>query len=168
VTPVARVLALLGKALDVLTDEGADCALDVQPCRTAIYLGGEVPWDTCEDNACGAVRNGQLWAQLVGINPTAGGSDASNCPSYNWTGSIGIVRSIATLTASGPPSVDRIAKDAARQACDADAIFRAITCCPDAESPLREVTLSAWSPLGPSGACAGGAWTVRGRLDVCC
>lgn len=172
-SPLVTVLGILTDVLDLLTDsEGSedtpDCALTVLPCRTAVYLGGEVPWDECGDGGCSG-KDGMLWAKLISVDPTAGGSDQGNCPSYIWTAEIGIVRCIATLgEGSAPPSASVIEADAIRQAADADAIYTALRCCDARSEALREVALSRWNPLGPQGACAGGAWTVRGAFSVCC
>lgn len=172
-TPVGHVLEVLQSALDLLTvvpEPPAEnlCLIDPLPCRTAIYLGGEVPWDSCNGTGCGD-RDGMLWAKMIGINPVSGGSDSSNCPDYTWTAEIGVVRCVASLDDSGNiPTPDQVAADAQQQADDADAIFTALRCCAPADSPLREVALTSWSPLGPTGGCAGGAWTVRGRLSACC
>lgn len=162
--PLERVTEVLSLILTTLTE--GDCALDLLPCRTALYLGGEVPWDNCET---GRGTNGQLWANLINITPTAGGSDAGACPSYNWSAELGIVRCIASLSDDGSfPAVSAIEADSTRQAQDADAIFNALRCCPTRPEALRDVALSSWVPLGPNGKCAGGAWTARGSLDVCC
>lgn len=164
--PLERVTDTLRLILTTLTS--GDCCLDLKPCRTALYLGGEVPWDNCE--ACKSKgTNGQLWANLINITPAAGGSDAGACPEYNWSAEIGIVRCIASLSNGGSvPTPAAIATDALQQAKDADQIYRALRCCPTRPEALHDVVLSSWVPLGPNGKCAGGAWTARGRLDVCC
>lgn len=162
--PLERVTQTLRLALDTLTS--GDCRLAVLPCRTALYLGGEVPWDVCETGKGGT--NGQLWANLTNLTPVAGGSDSSNCPSYNWTAELGIVRCVSSLNPDGsPPRVSDVEADAALQAQDADAIWSALACCATRPEPLQDVVLSSWAPLN-GGKCAGGAWTVRGRLTLCC
>lgn len=159
------VLDLL--ATDPEESDVQTCTLDPLPCRTAVYLGGEVPWDSCE-GSCTGDREGMLYASLVGLNPVTG-QDPGGCPTWNFTFDIGVLRCIHGLTDSGkPPKPEDIAADAARQADDADAVFYAFTCCPTRPEALRVVTLQSWRPLGPQGRCAGGAWTVRGRLDACC
>lgn len=168
--PVTSVLVVLREALDLLTDyeESDGCAIDLPVCRSGIYLGGEVPWDTCSES-CSKGENGMLWAKLVSINPVNSGNDSTNCPTFSWTAEFGIVRCIATMSNDGaPPPMDMIEADADQQVADADAIFNALRCCDARSEALQDVTVNAWNPLGPNGACAGGAWTVRGVLSVCC
>lgn len=167
--PVTDVVALLRLALDSLSCNTGDCCPVSPPtCRTAVYLAGEVPWDTCE-SGCSGDSNGMMWANLLTIAPTAGGSDQGSCADYIWTAEVGIVRCVAGPTNDGsPPSADKVQADAEQQATDADAIFTALRCCDSRPEGLLDVALSSWAPLGPNGNCAGGAWTVRGRLSVCC
>lgn len=166
-TPVSEVVAVLRQALDLLAvpTPGVECCITPLPCRTAVYLGGEVPWDTCE--SCGDT-NGMLYAKLVSIDPVTGG-DQGNCQTYNWTAEIGILRCVASLSGSGDiPSAAAVEADSAQQARDADAIFAALSCCDARSEELKQVQLRSWSPLGPDGKCAGGAWLLRGGLSVCC
>lgn len=167
--PLTRVVVVLQTALDALTCQDADCcSITPDVCRTAVYLGGEVPWDTC-DSGCSGKRNGMLWAKIVSIDPTAGGTDTGSCASYTWTAEIGVVRCITGLNQDGsPPSAAAVAKDARQQVADADAIYAALRCCPTRPDALQDVSLTRWAPVGPQGNCAGGAWSVRGSLDVCC
>lgn len=172
-SPVSNVLVVLREALDLLTDPGESddpnpCGIAPEPCRVGIYLGGEVPWDSCGEGSCSG-KDGMLWAKLVSIDPVTGADQAGSCNTYMWTAEIGVVRCVASVTNSGtPPKMDIIESDAEQQAADADAIYSALACCASRPESLHNVSLTRWNPLGPSGGCAGGAWTVRGRLDVCC
>lgn len=166
--PVASVLKIMSDALDTLGQDSDCCALNPEVCRTAVYLGGEVPWDSC-DSGCAGGKNGMLWAQLVRIDPVTGDPGAGNCASFAWTIEFGIVRCVAGPDQSGnPPSETAVAADAAQQIADADAIFAALSCCASRSDALRDATVSSWTPLGPDGGCAGGTWSMRGRLNVCC
>lgn len=167
--PVSIALKRIHEALALLTcDSGDCCGLDLQPCRTAVYLGGEVPWDTC-DSGCGSSKNGMLWGKLVGINPVTGQDQGGRCNSYKWSAEIGVIRCITGMDNAGnPPSAKAIEADSARQAKDAGQIFSALTCCATRPDWLRDVNVTSWAPLGPSGNCAGGAWNLTGVLDVCC
>lgn len=161
---ITRVLGTLREVLDLLTDEVTGCPVDPLPCRVAVYPGQEVPWDSCEVNAAG--DNGQLWASL---NPTFSIVNEGSCQTITFQAEIGIVRCVATVTDDGqPPSVSEVEMDAAQQGLDADAIYQALMCCAGRSDDIRSMILSAWRPVGPSGGCAGGIWTVRGVLNVCC
>lgn len=168
--PVTAVADLLRSALDLLTDQGATgncCPLSPQVCRAAVYLGGEVPYDSCDDG-CSGKKNGMLWAKLISITPTQGNTDQGACASYIWTAEIGIVRCVAGLGEDGsPPSPARVEADALQQTADADTIFTTLRCCEARSEELKDVSLVRWDPVGQS-PCAGGTWTVRGALNVCC
>lgn len=151
------------RELLTLLTEGP-CALEPLPCRTAVYPGGEVPWDTCETTRAG--RNGQLW---INAQPATVVNQGGGCRSITWTAEVGIVRCVAGPGEDGsPPPVRLVEHDADRQASDAKTIRDAILCCPERPDWLHEVEVLSWAPLGPTGGCAGGVYTVRGILDVCC
>lgn len=167
-TPAVLILTTLEKVLDVLTTPEASggCPLDTQPCRVALYPGGEAAFDTCEESAC-SDGNGQLWANLQPFTLTtdAGG----NCQIIRYTAEIGIIRCAAKPGNDGtPPSAAAVANDAWQQALDADQIQSAITCCDTLTPDDRDkLTLTAWRPV-IEGGCVGGIWTVTGVLNMCC
>ncbi len=153
-------LLLLRRILDLLSEGG--CAVAPEPCRVAVYPGAEVPWETFTVDCAGG-RDGQLYAALQGTNVTNYGG---GCRRITFTAVIGIARCAATLTNSGDaPSVEQVEADAVQQASDAEAIMRALTCCEDRP---EDVELVSWAPIGPSGAAAGGEWTIRGVIEECC
>lgn len=171
-----QVIELLSDILELLTADASGSDSDVVGCplppfcRVAVYPGLEVPWDSCGVSGCGE-SDGQLWGAIQGITRVAS-SDAGNggCGVWNFTAQIGAVRCAAKMGDDGqPPSVDAVQQDAIRQAIDADGIRYAIMCC--AARPRRlidaGIVLDSWVPLGPQD-CVGGAWTIRGRIDVCC
>lgn len=164
-TPVSAIVTLLHTALDLVQDNS--CGSLAPVCRCAVYLGGEVPMDSCE-TSCGNGRNGMLWANLVGVNQIPQAGDGP-CQAWTWTAQIGVYRCVAVLGADGSiPSKDAIEADSTQQAADADAIYAALVCCVYRPETLRDVTLSSWAPVSPQGGCAGGSWTVTGRLEDCC
>lgn len=164
------LLECFHQLLDYLTDpdqEGRDCPLTPEPCRVAVYPGAEVAWDTCETLGCGSGKDGQLW---VAAQPATVLEQGGGCRRIIWTAEVGIVRCAAGPRGDGsPPTVEAVEADAAQQSADSMAIMRAITA-RTAERPecLDGVELVSWQPLGPSGGCVGGAWTIRGVLDECC
>lgn len=167
-----RVIELLADILELLAgSEDSDAPCPLPPfCRVAVYPGLDVPWDSCGTSPCNDA-DGQLWGALQGMTRVAS-SDAGNggCQVWNWTAQIGAVRCASKMDEDGnPPSVDATQQDAIRQAVDNDGIRYAITCCPERPQRLKDagIVLESWIPLGPND-CVGGAWTIRGRVDVCC
>lgn len=171
VGPVGGVLTALKTILDVIENgdgsDGVCVVLDPPVCESFVGLGGTVTWDQCAGDCGGA--NGQLWANLQSIDPITGESSAGSCQTYLWTAEVGVVRCVATVNDAGePPSGFVKETDAQQQGVDADLIFQALTCCKPLPENIADVELVSWSPLGPNGGCAGGVWTVRGALSVCC
>lgn len=145
-----------------------DCPLSPEPCRVAVYPGGEVAWDSCETLGCGSGKNGQLW---VAAQPAIVTEQGGGCRRIQWTAEIGIVRCASGVVRDdgSPPRVADVEADAAQQAADSAAIMRAVTTrWPGKPECLEGVGLVAWQPLGPNGGCVGGSWTIRGVLDECC
>lgn len=166
---LSNVLDRLNLILDLLVDPDTEerCRLSPEPCRMSAYPGAEIAWDVCE--TCGT-RNGQLAAAVQGMQVSSPGP---GCSRILWTAQIGVTRCAASVGNDGsPPPVDAVSADADQQAADADAIASLILCCMREDPALVDVAdrveLVSWQPLGPSGGCVGGAWTVRGVLDVCC
>jgi hypothetical protein len=172
-----KVIELLSDILEILTADGTTesgesgvvgCPLPPF-CRVAVYPGLEVPWDSC-GTSCGAA-DGQLWGAIQGITRVAG-NGVGACQAYQFTAQIGALRCAAKMKDDdlNPfPSVEAVQQDAIRQAVDADGIRYALECCPVRPRRLIDagIVLDSWVPLGPQD-CVGGAWTIRGRIDVCC
>lgn len=174
--PVVEVLGLLSDLLEIMTHDesvldspGADCVLDPF-CRVAVYPGPEVPFDSCEVDDCTDGSDGQLYAAIQGIAPHPTNTGTVGCEAWVWTAQVGAVRCMAKPTDEAQfPTVDQVQADAARQAVDADAIFRAIKCCAPQIQRLKDaaIVVTTWTPI-VGGGCGGGFWTITGRFDVCC
>ena len=169
---LTHVIELLSDILELLTDDEseANCALPCF-CRVALYPGLEVPWDSCSTGGACAECDGQLYAAIQGVTRVQG-NGVGSCQAYQFTALVGAVRCAAKMTDDDRkpfPSVDAVQQDAIRQARDADGIRYAIECCPTRPQRLKDagIVLDSWAPLGPQD-CVGGAWTIRGRVDVCC
>lgn len=167
-----RVIELLSDILELLAgNEESDAPCPLPPfCRVAVYPGQDVPWDSCGTGDCNEA-DGQLWAALQPLTRIPS-SDAGNggCQAFRFTAQIGAVRCAAKMSDDGqPPPVEAVQQDAIRQAIDADGIRYAIMCCPERPQRLKDagIVLDSWTPLGPND-CVGGAWTISGRIDVCC
>jgi hypothetical protein len=167
-----RVIELLSDILELLAgSEDSDAPCPLPPfCRVAVYPGMDVPWDSCGTGDC-SEADGQLWAALQPLTRIpSSDAGAGNCQVYRFTAQIGAVRCAAKMGDDGqPPPVEAVQQDAIRQAIDADGIRYAITCCPERPQRLKDagIVLDSWTPLGPND-CVGGAWTISGRIDVCC
>lgn len=171
---VVRVLEILSDVLELLTTDESDggCPLPCF-CRVAVYPGIDVPWDSCS-TSCGDGCDGQLWGAIQSLTRAPGSTDAGNggCQAWRFTAQVGAVRCAAKMNDDDTnpfPSVDAVQQDAIRQAIDADGIRYALTCCPTRPQRMKDagIVLESWVPLGPND-CVGGAWTISGRLDVCC
>jgi hypothetical protein len=167
-----RVIELLSDILELLAgSEDSDAPCPLPPfCRVAVYPGMDVPWDSCGTGDCNEA-DGQLWAALQPLTRVPSSDAGSgNCQVWQFTAQVGAVRCAAKMSDDGqPPPVEAVQQDAIRQAIDADGIRYAITCCPERPQRLKDagIVLDSWTPLGPND-CVGGAWTIRGRIDVCC
>lgn len=167
-----KVVELLSDILELLAgSDESDAPCPLPPfCRVGVYPGFEVPWDSCSTDAC-SDADGQLWGAIQGITRVAG-NGVGSCQSYQFTAQVGAVRCAAKMTDDDRnpfPPIEAIQQDAVRQAIDADGIRYAIECCPQRPQRLKDagIVLDSWTPLGPN-ECVGGAWTIRGRIDVCC
>lgn len=170
---VMRVVEILSDILDLLTSEESEggCPLPCF-CRVAVYPGLEVPWDSCSTGGTCGECDGQLYAAVQSVTRVQG-DGVGACKAYQFTALVGAVRCAAQMSdddLNPLPSVEAVQNDAIRQARDADGIRYAIECCPTRPQRLKDagIVLDSWAPLGPQGGCAGGAWTIRGRFDVCC
>lgn len=170
---VMRVVEILSDILDLLTSDESEggCPLPCF-CRVAVYPGLEVPWDSCSTGGTCGECDGQLYAAIQSVTRVQG-DGVGACKTYQFTALVGAVRCAAPMSDDDQhpfPSVEAVQNDAIRQAVDADGIRYAIECCPTRPQRLRDagIVLDSWAPLGPQGGCVGGAWTIRGRFDVCC
>lgn len=158
---IANILGQLGQILEGLLDTDGEDGSTLDPvCRVVLAPGSEVAWDSCESGPSG---DGQLWAALQSVAKV---SSDSGCSIWHWSAEIGIVRCASVPQEDGtPPTVARVEQDALQQAIDAGVVFRLLKC-PGFD--FSNIELVSWLPLGPSGGCVGGAWTIRGVLNECC
>ena len=142
----------------------ADAALDPQVGRASLYPGAEIAYDDCCD--------GQVWVRLISLtpagNPTATRTTANPCGVLMWAATIGIgaLRCAATLDDQGnAPTPAQLTADTHQMTADAAALSQAIQCCLTPQ--VNRATILRWDPLGPSGGCVGGEWTVTVLTDNC-
>jgi hypothetical protein len=149
--------------LDCLTVTLFDCG---RPACRYFLSQGEVAWDECCD--CGT-GNGQAWVSLQGITPIISGPQATFCAwEYEATFAVGTLRCAAVLNADGSaPAADVLTAEAKAVMLDAALQRKAIVCCFGENKDPGDFLIGAWAPLGPAGACVGGATTVTVRFSGC-
>lgn len=138
-------LVVLGELIGVVFD-----GLTEKPGRSVVAPGENVAWDDC----C----NGQLSVRIQGVEPLFQGNNG--CPvGYVLTLGISVVRCVATVDDRGrPPSAEQVTMDGHRTTRDMREIANAIQCWRPVDAHVSR--LGGWRPLGPSGMCAGGEWTM--------
>lgn len=170
--------ALLGFLLGVAESALTGCGRPV--CETCVrHGGGLAPSLDCWCD-CGAGQ-GSLWLRLAAAGPPgtiAAGfgafgttTRAGVCPSgmTELSMQVGVMRCVA-MAAEGVDCASLTGE--ALAAIEDYECLRAALSCARLPPPLRRVfdgvTVGGWTPLGPSGGCAGGMLTVgaRGNLDA--
>lgn len=131
-----------------------------EPCFCGVIPGNQVALDYCTD--CDSTACGMAWVRVAGIAPrlSAVGMTApsTNCNvALEASFEVGIVRCAPMFGPDGAPPSLAAQLDAARlQMADMAAALAAASCC----FKGRDVRLDGWAPIGPLGACLGGAWMV--------
>lgn len=158
-----RVYPAMEKMLICLEQTMAERNLP-EPCRKALYPGGETPLDVC---GCGVSGCGMIWVRLVNgfdsTSPPLQSATSSRCGGQTvFTLEVGVARCAPAPDQKGnPPSVEDLWEATRLQMADMAAAKRAITCCFTAATDEDyAVMLGAYSPLPPSGDCVGGSWQV--------
>lgn len=134
-----------------------------ETCFCGVIPGDAVAYDFCAP--CGGDRCGMAWVRLTSVVPlstvafgTTGQFPSSRC-AVPLAGifEVGVLRCAPTLgEGAEPPDVAIQLESAQMQAADMAASGRAAACC----FTGRFVEVAGWAPLGPSGGCLGGFWTV--------
>lgn len=136
-------------ALGVLTPI-PDRVIVVQP-------GAGVTWDeNCQ---------GQLWARVRSVTPGEGpgrGTGPCGIPFWDIELELGIIRCVAGMDNRGRPPKDHvIAEDGKDAVGDMSALLGVLTCSPYTREVIN------WTPLGPEGGFAGGAWRFQVEMNNC-
>lgn len=121
---------------------------------------------------------GPIRPMLAGKFPAQGVmGQLTNCAEFEWSAELTMVvyRCVAVADESGFPTEDELTQDAHKIASDADAMWRALFCCPewrdlgDPDGDLAVIVPGEWRPLTAGGGCAGGQMSVVVRLgSICC
>ena len=128
--------------------------------RYFVAPGGEIAWDDC----C----NGQHWLRVTSVEPVISGAYTPCLIGWNVNIGLGVVRCVAVLDDRGiAPSAAALTADACTILADTSALARALLETGGVASVgcVENVTMNTWSPLGPTGGCAGGEWTARLRIS---
>lgn len=160
--------AVLDQAAEALTPPGQDgYPIEAAP-PGRIYLspGDTVAWDDC----C----NGQLWVRLL---PVTAPRDSSNprrgpggvCGPHMWSVrlGIGVLRCAAVVDDRGrAPAPSALTDDTLGMVEDMEILQHALQNL-DLPRAALSVTLTEWTPLGPSGQCVGGEWILALSVANC-
>lgn len=128
-----------------------------QVCSVVFAPGAQVAWDYCAEcgDSCGMAFISLTQSYLYSAFPFPDQEAKCHLPMAHQL-EVGILRCIPMPDATGDLPSPAALNDAAYQMLrDQDALRCAIR---DCQSGL--VRLGTWTPLGPDGGCAGGAWTV--------
>lgn len=133
------------------------------PRRSMVVPGGPAVWDDC----CDDDEGGTLWVRTVRVWPSKvfPNKDLDAVPCRAGLAvqlGIGIVRCVKAMDDRGNPVTPTEYQEYARVAnCDMAAIHQGIVGIPDYDEATAGVlAVDQWTPLGESGNCAGGEWTI--------
>ena len=153
-----QAAVLLSHVLEALDGAGAGV------CRSFVVPGLSVPWDEC--CPCSNYREGQAWVRIAGVQASStfpGGADPHRCGPKQYAAdlAVGVLRCAHTLDDAGnPPSAATITGDADKVSRDRAILRDAIVGRYFPTLDPGDMVLRSWAPLGPSGGCVGGEWTL--------
>lgn len=130
-------------------------------CWCGIYPGSQVSWEycgECSSGTCGMAYVRPGTAQPYNTFPI-GELDATCASPIFHNIEVGIVRCLPTAEDDGSlPDAKELTEAALGMVHDQFALHRAIRCC----EYVKPATLAVetWQPVGPSGGCHGGYWTL--------
>jgi len=133
-------------------------------CFCGVLPGDATPLDYC--GACDGAACGQAWVRLVSVIPildTSTGSASNPCGApLQAAVEVGVARCAPMPGDDGeaPTMADQL-EASLQQVADMRAGLRAIRCCNSYGS--KDFDIVEWTPIGPEGACLGGAWLITLR-----
>ena len=145
----------------------------VPVCRKFLAPGAQVPWDSCCE--CPGGSEGQAWVGVERFYPVAPfpqqDAGAQRCHPREYAADIvvGVLRCAHTVDDRGEaPPEGVVTGDAVKVARDRTIARDALLCgfLGDDADP-GTFRLGAWTPLGPSGGCVGGAWQATIAVPAC-
>jgi len=158
-------ISLLGWVVDRMA------FLECAPCRYFVAPGNPPAWDVC--CACEGGGEGQTWVQIRQVVPTTEPSSPARRhairPNLYAVGlTVGVLRCAAVQSESGSaPGAEVLVAEAAKVARDRAVVRDAILFDWRQGRDPGEVLLEAWRPLGPAGACVGGATDLTVMVQPC-
>lgn len=166
-----RMLALLDCAVDELDDNAQAGNGLGAPAHRSVQPGASAVWDDCCDCEADESCGGQVWVRVARAYPTdpLPIKVLRNIPCPDVVGvqvAVGIVRCVSTMDDLGrAPHPDQLIADGHQMVCDMAALLRAAECCIEDD---EAAVLDQWTPLGASGGCAGGEWTLWWDAPITC
>lgn len=156
---LAKVTAALAECLCVaLEASGAG-----KTCFCGV-VGGESPaWDYCGECSGDTCGMGYITVQSVFPSSAFPEEEAyAKCSTpFAAAITVGALRCAPVMSENGDlPSEEEMAEAFLATNADMGAILEAIQCC----DAFDDYALGSWTPLGPTGGCAGGEWTLTVAL----
>lgn len=127
-----------------------------KPCFCGVLPGSVVSFDYCDEG-------GMAWARLAQITPVM--LPGRNCVmEYDVTVELAIMRCAPVIEEDGDlPTMEEQLAAAMLQNFDMGLMHKVITCCEGIPASFTMQEMGAYIPVGPDGACVGGAWTCTWR-----
>jgi hypothetical protein len=135
-------------------------------CRCYVAWGPALPIQDGCSCTCGleGEHNGDAWVKLDSLEPdlsaTSGSPGMAWCaPAWTATMSMGVYRCIPVAESEDVMPAEQVTDISLALLSDMAALWRVLSCCPQAlDNGVRVV---AWTPIDPSGGCAGGSLTIQ-------
>jgi hypothetical protein len=149
-----------------LTDLAAELQVEIQdsglkdPCWIGVLPGALVAHDYC--SPCGPTKCGMAWVRLAALNEWVdqSGLDTSRCTAlFTATYEMGIIRCHQTSDDRGNPMSMAYQAESTRVQLAEMAAMKRVILCSDLMRNM-EAAIGGYQPIGPEGACVGGAWSV--------
>ena len=157
-----RLASMIGQLTDCLCDllasEGAG-----PTCFCGVVPGETPAWDYCGE--CSGDNCGMGFTVVQTVFPSnafPGAVEFAKCEAPLAASlQVGALRCAPTIGEGGElPDEGEMLEATLGLISDMGAIHKAIACC-----GFREYAIGAYTPLGPNGGCAGGAWDLTVGLD---
>lgn len=156
-----NVYPYIESALDCIRDE-LECQ-GVGVCRYDTLIAAQDQLDGCDccENTPDGTQ-GRVWARATDVTAVEGPRNIPNCPP-SFVAAINFGISRCAVTGENLPSSDVLRDQAVRGYADMHAIYMALSKCDSRRWPT---TMNRWTPIGPSGGCYGGIWSVELRVGL--
>jgi hypothetical protein len=141
-------------------------------CWCGIRPGAQVPMDHCSCDGVPAASCGQAWIRLDSVFPVDPFPRQAITLTERCAGivvgvrvQLGVFRCVPGMDANGnPPTVVQMANATQTQMDDMRTLLRVAMCCDIPNVASKDArALGGYTPVGPTGNCGGGFWTITYR-----